>query len=355
VEMNIPDGHSIPNERTPIINTGGSSNYGDSPNGSVSSYDDWEYPGSGSVVKVDHLQYAEEMPESAASVNSEDGVVDPAQYQTTNTGKKERVFYTNNNRKHLGQLRATAIAGNDITSSIFYTVGVATLAAGKWTPVCMILVIIVLYMFRTVYSEVCTALPLNGGTYNVLLNTTSKSVAAVAAALSLLSYLATAVVSANSAASYAAALYPPLGDSGVFWGTIVILGIFALLNLMGLSESANVALVIFLAHLATLLVLSVLCVIYLVQDWSLFVQNWNTDTGTSVASSIYFGFSTALLGVSGFESSANYIEEQKDGVYPKTLRNMWLCIAFFQSFDQYFVTRLVAHRRHLARQHIGLG
>jgi hypothetical protein len=48
---------------TPIINTVGSSNYGDSPNGSVSSYDDWEYPGSGSVVKVDHLQYAEEMPE----------------------------------------------------------------------------------------------------------------------------------------------------------------------------------------------------------------------------------------------------------------------------------------------------
>lgn len=40
---------------------------------------------------------------------------------------------------------------------------------------------------------------------------------------------------------------------------------------MGLSESANVALVIFLAHLATLLVLAVFCVIYLVQDWSLFV------------------------------------------------------------------------------------
>ena len=63
VEMNIPDGQSIPNERTPIINHGGSSNYGDSPNNSVSSYDDWEYPGSGSVVKVDHLQFAEEMPE----------------------------------------------------------------------------------------------------------------------------------------------------------------------------------------------------------------------------------------------------------------------------------------------------
>lgn len=38
---------------------------------------------------------------------------------------------------------------------------------------------------------------------------------------------------------------------------------------------------------------------------------------------MYFGFSQALLGVSGFESSSNYIEEQMPGVFPRTLRNMW--------------------------------
>jgi len=60
---------------------------------------------------------------TAPSLNNDsESNVDSLHYQTTNTGKKERVFYTNNNRKHLGQLRATAIAGNDITSSIFYTV-----------------------------------------------------------------------------------------------------------------------------------------------------------------------------------------------------------------------------------------
>lgn len=31
----------------------------------------------------------------------------------------------------------------------------------------------------------------------------------------------------------------------VFWGTIIILGLFAALNLLGLSESANVAFLIF--------------------------------------------------------------------------------------------------------------
>jgi hypothetical protein len=47
------------------------------------------------------------------------------------------------------------------------------------------------------YGEACTALPLNGGAYNVLLNTTSKIVASLAACLTILSYTATAVVSAS--------------------------------------------------------------------------------------------------------------------------------------------------------------
>ena len=38
---------------------------------------------------------------------------------------------------------------------------------------------------------------------------------------------------------------------------------------------------------------------------------------------LLFGFSQGMLGVTGFETAANYIEEQRKGVYVKTLRNMW--------------------------------
>lgn len=31
----------------------------------------------------------------------------------------------------------------------------------------------------------------------------------------------------------------------------------------------------------------------------------------------------------GFESSANFIEQQKPGVFPKTLRNMWVVVTIF--------------------------
>ena len=44
---------------------------------------------------------------------------------------------------------------------------------------------------------------------------------------------------------------------------------------------------------------------------------------------LFLGFSAAMLGVSGFESSANYVESQKPGVFRLTLRNMWLAVTIF--------------------------
>jgi predicted histidine transporter YuiF (NhaC family) len=50
--------------------------------------------------------------------------------------------------------------------------------------------------------EAVTSIPMNGGTYNLLLNTTSKFAAALAACLSILSYMATAVVSGIESVLY---------------------------------------------------------------------------------------------------------------------------------------------------------
>lgn len=89
--------------------------------------------------------------------------------------------------------------------------------AGKWAPISLILVALVLVLYQTAYSEVGTALPLNGGTYNILLNTTNKLTAAVAASLTILSYTATAVVSANTAMTYAHFLSEKIP---ILWATV---------------------------------------------------------------------------------------------------------------------------------------
>ncbi len=63
--------------------------------------------------------------------------------------------------------------------------------SGQLAPICLFIVAVILYAFRFIYSEVVTAMPVNGGAYNALLNTTSKPVAAAAACLTMLSYIAT--------------------------------------------------------------------------------------------------------------------------------------------------------------------
>lgn len=191
------------------------------------------------------------------------------------------------------------------------------------------MVVLVLYLFRNIYAEVGLALPLNGGAYNVLLNCTTKLIASIAACLTLVSYIATAVVSASSAIAYGQNLWSGLDPT---WAVMALLGFFCILTLMGLKESANVALVIFIIHILTMSILLIACLIKIMQSHdsiTLFIDNWNTPPTESVPADIFYGFALALLGVSGFETSSNYIEEQAPGIFPRTLRNMWYVVSLF--------------------------
>jgi len=226
----------------------------------------------------------------------------------------------------LGTWAATAICGNDITSSCLYVSALCAAQAGPYAPLALIAVGLVLYLFRSVYAEVGSALPMNGGTYTVLLNTTNKRLAAGAACLTLLSYVATAVISAGEAMHYAHNLWDGID---VFSATIGLLGFFALLNLVGISESAVVAIAIFAFHMLTLTLLSAAGLIALATSPALLFENWSQPVEGGFLHALYFGFAAAMLGISGFESSANFIEEQRAGVFPKTLRNMWLAVMIF--------------------------
>jgi amino acid transporter len=240
--------------------------------------------------------------------------------------------------KKLGVWRSTAVCGNDITSSCLYVSALCAAQAGPLAPVVLLVVAAVLYLFRKVYAEVGSALPLNGGTYTVLLNTTNKKLAAGAACLTLLSYIATAVISASEAVHYAHHL---VNDFDILWVTVALLGFFALLNVFGIGESAAVALGIFLLHLVTLTLLCSFSALAIVRRPELLVSNWQTPTPEGVLHALFFGFAAAMLGISGFESSANFIEEQQPGVFPRTLRNMWLAVSIFNPLISFLAMGLL--------------
>lgn len=228
--------------------------------------------------------------------------------------------------KKLNQLESTAICGNDISSSVLYVSALAIAFAGQYAWITLLIVSVVLFLFRKIYGEVVGALPLNGGAYNALLNTTSKSVASFAATLTILSYMATAVISANEAIHYLHHIIPSLP---IIVATIVLLAIFATLTIGGITESAIVAIGIFLFHLGSLLVLSCFIGYFIWQSGlGVFFQNWSSPIQDgNIGTAIFLGFAASMLGVSGFESSANFVEEQQKGVFPKTLRNMWMIVS----------------------------
>ncbi|MDQ6814665.1 MAG: APC family permease [Bacteroidota bacterium] len=227
--------------------------------------------------------------------------------------------------KKLSQLPATAICGNDITSSCLYVSALTIVYAGQYAFIALLMVAGLLFLFRKIYGEVVGALPLNGGAYNVLLNTTSKSNASVAACLTILSYMVTAVISASEAMHYLQGLFAFIN---VFIATIILLTLFLLLVIMGISESAVVATAIFIIHLATMAIL-IISGFWFVANHGLQVatENFSTPVKGGIFTALVLGFSTAMLGISGFESSANFVEEQAPGVFPKTLRNMWLAVS----------------------------
>lgn len=227
----------------------------------------------------------------------------------------------------LKELAATAIGGNDISSSCLYVSAVSIAYAGQYAWISLLIVAGVLFLFRKIYGEVVGALPLNGGAYNALLNTTRKSTASIAAALTILSYMATAVISATEAMKYLGSLWTSLP---IIIATVVLLFIFMALVISGITESSKVAIAIFLTHITALSVLVVFSIYFIItHGLDTLIDNFHLPVEGSILMALLFGFSAAMLGVSGFESSANYVEEQAEGVFPKTLKNMWIVVSIF--------------------------
>ncbi len=138
--------------------------------------------------------------------------------------------------ERLDAWHATAICGNDITSSCLYVSSIVIVYAGVLAPVALLLAAGVLYLYKKIYTEVVEALPLDGGVYNCLLNCTRKFDASIAACLTILSYLATAVISAKTSAEYLKDLLPVMPPMEI---TALILVAFAGLSIMGISDSAT--------------------------------------------------------------------------------------------------------------------
>jgi amino acid transporter len=231
----------------------------------------------------------------------------------------------------LDQFSATAIASNDILSSCLYVSGIAIMFAGVYAPLVFLAIGFVLWCYKKVYTEVVEALPLNGGAYNCLLNATDKNKAAIAGVMTVLSYIATSVISAKTASEY---IHTVFAGVPVIPLTIAIIFFFAVLTAVGVKDSAKVAKFIFALNLFTLTLFISVGIISLINNgWGYLAINWHATQELFKQQPpwkmLFLAFSASLLGVSGFESSANFVEEQQPHVFRKTLKNMLAGVVLF--------------------------
>lgn len=272
---------------------------------------------------------------STPTANSVSGAKNSTQSQVMNNGaiKNGQSAHAKNSSEsvRLDEFSSTAIAGNDILSSCLYVCGIAIIFAGVYAPFVFFAIVIVLFFYKHVYTEVVEALPLNGGAYNCLLNATSKTWAAIAGVMTILSYVATSVISAKTAAEY---LHTVFLQVPVMEVTTGIIAFFAVLTILGVKDSARVAKGIFVFHVFSMLLFISFGVIAMVNHgWGNIPINFQgTLTLFSLEGMVkmlFFAFAASMLGISGFESSANFVEEQQPGVFRKTLRNMLLGVWVF--------------------------
>lgn len=262
-------------------------------------------------------------------------------------------------KNKLGIYLTTAIGGNDVLSSTLYVSSIAILYAGVFAPIVLILVGIVLYFYRSVHMEVVESLPVNGGAYNALLNGTSKTVAAIAGIMTILSYVATAVISSKAAVEYLFYFLYELSikfdlnisyellQSFVIPTVIFILCFFALLVYTGIKHSSKIALIIFIVFIFTLILFIAIGLLYILNNgFSLFNANILSTKDIilnkgGIGNTIFLAFSASLLGVAGFESSADFIEDQKRGILRETLRNIIIGVLIFNPLISFILLNIL--------------
>ncbi|KDQ56708.1 hypothetical protein JAAARDRAFT_157891 [Jaapia argillacea MUCL 33604] len=254
-------------------------------------------------------------------------------------GRGEETLQGIRRSRVLGQFMASALAGNDILGGVFYTLPAVVGVASVYSPISLLVAALTLFLWRPVMEELGSALPISGAPYTYLLNVSSKSLALVGAALLLLDFAATAVVSAATAATYLAGEvslpFPP------FVGAILVLVIFTLISLSGLKESARIAFAVLALHGVTMMVLLTASAVHWGRHGnSRLKDNWIAGQASSaprIATQIFYGVCIGMLGLTGFECTPAYTASIKQGRYPLVLRNLHLSAMFLNVITMLFV------------------
>src|SRR5689334_6469662 len=216
----------------------------------------------------------------------------------------------------LGVNALFATAYGNVGSSIYYALGLVASFALGLTPIVFIIAGGIFYLTAATYAEATAMYPEAGGSSSFARHAFNEFWSFFAAWGQMLNYIITVAISAFFVPHYLGVFWPALRHSpgDIVFG-ICVVGLLALLNIVGIREAAGINIFLAVVDFATQLVLVVLgCVLVLSPDT--LVHNIHLGTAPSW-SDFLIAIPVGMVAYTGIETISNMAEEARD--YGKTI------------------------------------
>ena len=213
-----------------------------------------------------------------------------------------------------GALFSTAY-GN-VGSSIYYALGLVAIFALGMTPVVFVIAGFIFACTAATYAEATTMYPEAGGSSSFARRAFNEFWSFFAAWGQMLNYIITIAISAFFVPHYLGVFWEPLGESPAdIVGGIGVVAILAVLNIVGVRESAGVNVFLAFADFFTQLALVVVGVVLVLSPETLVN---NVDFGVSpTITDFLIAIPVGMVAYTGIETISNMAEEARD--YGRTI------------------------------------
>jgi APA family basic amino acid/polyamine antiporter len=208
-----------------------------------------------------------------------------------------------------GALFSTAY-GN-VGSSIYYALGLVAIFALGMTPVVFVIAGLIFACTAATYTEATTMYPEAGGSSSFARHAFNEFWSFFAAWGQMLNYIITVAISAFFVPHYLGVFWEPLGRSPAdIVGGIAVVAILAILNIVGVRESAGLNVFLAVTDFLTQIVLVVLGLVLVFSPDTL-VKNVDFGTAPTV-SGFLIAIPVGMVAYTGIETISNMAEEARD-------------------------------------------
>ena len=208
-----------------------------------------------------------------------------------------------------GALFSTAY-GN-VGSSIYYALGLVAVFALGMTPVVFLIAGLIFVCTAATYTEATTMYPEAGGSSSFARRAFNEFWSFFAAWGQMLNYIITVAISAFFVPHYLGVFWEPLSKSPAdIVGGIVVIVILALVNVVGVKESAGLNVFLALADFLTQVLLVVVGMVLVLSPDTL-VNNVDFGTYPTVGDFLV-AIPVGMVAYTGIETISNMAEEARD-------------------------------------------